>query len=170
MMKKKCVIVAAMAVMLLMTSCLGSFALTSKVMRWNRGVSERKWVNEVVYAAFWIIPVYEITALTDLLVMNTIEFWSDRNPVVEETVMIDGRDARYRIDTHSGGYIVTNLSNGDVTRLNFDNASRTWSVTTPDGEVPFLTWIDDTHISVPATDGSWRVVTPDDETPLYALR
>ena len=155
---------------LCLTSCIGSFELTHKVMRWNRAISDKKWVNEIVFAAFWVVPVYEITALADILIINSIEFWKGTNPVSEDTVMIDGRDARYRVQRDANGYTVTNLATGVDTRLNYDAATSTWSVSTANGDVPFLTWVDDTHVSVPTADGSWKLVSRDDaNTALYAL-
>ncbi|MDE7119681.1 MAG: DUF3332 domain-containing protein, partial [Muribaculaceae bacterium] len=49
-----------------LTSCIGSFALTNKLLAWNNQVSN-KFVNELVFFAFWIIPVYEVTSLADVL-------------------------------------------------------------------------------------------------------
>ena len=56
-----------------LTSCIGSFSLTNKLMSWNNQVGN-KFVNELVFFCFWIIPVYEVTALADVLVLNSIEF------------------------------------------------------------------------------------------------
>ena len=82
-MKKK-IFTAAMALVLAgsmtFTSCIGSFALSNKVLAWNQQVGS-KFVNELVFFAFWIVPVYEITTLADVLVLNSIEFWSGSNPV-----------------------------------------------------------------------------------------
>ena len=75
-MKKKTITVAmalCLSAAMLMPSCIGSFALTNKVLDWNRQVGN-KFVNELVFFAFWILPVYEVTGLTDLLVINSIEF------------------------------------------------------------------------------------------------
>ena len=40
------------------TSCIGSFKLSNKVLSWNKQVSNSKFVNEVVFFCFWVIPVY----------------------------------------------------------------------------------------------------------------
>ena len=42
--------------------------------------------------------------------------------------------------------------------LNFNEEERTWSVATPDGDVPFLTFVDDTHVKVPSADGGYQIV------------
>ena len=56
---------------LLYTSCIGSFGMTKSVMKWNKSIGS-KFVNELVFIAFWILPVYEVTALADVLVVNSI--------------------------------------------------------------------------------------------------
>ena len=81
-MKKNSITVAALillAATLPLQSCIGKFALTNKVLSWNNQVGS-KFVNELVFFAFWILPVYEVTSIADLLVLNSIEFWSGNNP------------------------------------------------------------------------------------------
>ena len=57
----------------LFSSCIGSFGLHSKLVSWNQGIGT-KFVNELVYLAFNIIPVYGVCYLADALVINSIEF------------------------------------------------------------------------------------------------
>ena len=42
-----------------LSSCIGSFGLSNKVLDWNNQIGG-KFVNEVVFIAFWILPVYEL--------------------------------------------------------------------------------------------------------------
>lgn len=58
---------------LMFSSCIGSFGLTNKMFSWNKSIGD-KWVNEVVFVAFCILPVYELTLVADALVVNSIEF------------------------------------------------------------------------------------------------
>ena len=60
--------------------CIGSFALTDKVFQWNRGLGSII-VQEVVFLAFVILPVYEVTVLADAIVLNLLEFLTGENPV-----------------------------------------------------------------------------------------
>lgn len=62
------------------TGCIGSFALTDKVFQWNRGLGSIV-VQEIVFLAFCIIPVYEITVFADAVVFNIIEFVTGSNPI-----------------------------------------------------------------------------------------
>lgn len=70
----------ALSCAIVLPSCLGSFALTERVKAWNRHVGN-KFVNEVVYLAFWGLGVYPICYISDLTVINAIEFWSGKNPM-----------------------------------------------------------------------------------------
>lgn len=81
-MKKRYLSVSIISMLLCsvsLSSCIGSFRLTSSVMKWNNQAGS-KFLNEVVFFAFWVLPVYEVTALADLLVLNSIEL--DRKSVV----------------------------------------------------------------------------------------
>lgn len=139
------------------TSCIGSFTLTNKLLSWNRQVGN-KFVNELVFFAFWILPVYEVSALADVLVLNSIEFWSGSNPVAKGKKVIDGQDGRYLVECDGKGYTITSENDGSVVRLDFDVAEQTWSVTTDDQTYTLMTFVDDTHVSLPAPDGTSTVV------------
>ena len=149
--------VLAMAAMLPLESCIGSFALTKKVLTWNHQVGS-KFVNELVFVAFCILPVYEITALADVLVINSIEFWSGENPVVAQSKVVDGKAARYLIESDAKGYTVTNLSDKSQVRFNFDQMTRSWSVEHDGQEVTFMTFVDDTHVKMIAPGGGFTTV------------
>lgn len=140
------------------TSCIGSFSLTNKLLSWNKQVGN-KFVNELVFFAFWILPVYEVSCLADVLVLNSIEFWSGSNPVAQGRTVIEGQDGRYLVDCDATGYTITSENDGSVVRLNFEEENKTWSVVTPSGDAyELLTFIDDTHVQMPAPDGSSSIV------------
>ncbi len=154
----KKLICAACAASLLMSSCIGSFGLTNKLLAWNKTI-DNKFVNELVFFAFWIVPVYEVSALADLTVLNSIEFWSGTSPVAKGKSIIDGDDSRYLVDCDGKGYTITRLADGTVTRLNFDPDERMWSLEGYDGEeYPLICFVGDSHAKVPAADGSWMQV------------
>lgn len=151
-------LVAAMAGSMLTTSCIGSFALTNKLLAWNNQVGD-KLVNEIVFVCFWILPVYEVSALADLLVINTIEFWSGDNPVACGTKMIDGKDGKYLVECDGKGYTITSMNDKSIVRLDFDADEQTWSVALPSGEsYDFMTFVDETHVAMPAADGTRTIV------------
>ncbi|MGN0213068.1 MAG: DUF3332 domain-containing protein [Muribaculaceae bacterium] len=146
-------LVLVLAGSMMFSSCIGSFQLTNKVLAWNKQVGS-KFVNELVFFAFWVLPVYEISSIADLLVLNSIEFWSGRSPLSAETKVIDGKDARYEVRRDLAGYTITNLSSKEVVRFDFSEADNSWSVSADGKTVKFMQFVDDTHVRMIAPDGS----------------
>ncbi len=161
---KKLFLSAALAAILCssLTSCMGKFALTRNLYAWNDQVSN-KFVNEIVFVAFWILPVYEVCGLADLLVLNTIEFWSGDNPMTASTKAIDTDHGRYLVNCDGKGYDVMLESTGEKYRLDFASESHTWSLKTGDKEYPLMTFVDDTHVSVPLPAGGWKTIEISEE-------
>lgn len=143
---------------LVFSSCIGSFSLTNRVMSWNRNIGP-KFVNELVFFAFWILPVYEVTALADVLVINSIEFWSGENPLTASVKVVDTENGRYLIACDGKGYTVTNQTTGQEMRLDFEQDTQTWSVAVDGSEaVPFMTFIDDSHVKMLTPQGDFTPV------------
>lgn len=63
------------------SGCFGSFALVRKVYGINESISDNKFIRWVVFLGFSIIPVYGISGLVDVLVLNSLEFWTGNNPL-----------------------------------------------------------------------------------------
>ncbi len=161
-MKKKYLIVAAVVALsasMMMQSCIGSFALYNKVKTWNEHVGD-KFVNELVFVAMWILPVYELSFAADLLILNSIEFWSGNNPALAqtETTVIDGKDARYLVTRDAMGYEITNMNTRQVTRFNFDAERNSWSLYNNGKEVELFAFVDDNHVNVLNRDGGYTMV------------
>ena len=156
---KKLFLSAAMAALLCssMTSCMGKFALTRNLYAWNDQVSN-KFINEIVFVAFWILPVYEVCGLADLLVLNTIEFWSGDNPMTASVRTIDTDHGRYLVECDGEGYDITLEPTGEKFRLDFAHETGTWSLQTDGKEYPLMTFVDESHVSVPLPDGGWQTV------------
>jgi len=142
---------------LLGSSCIGSFQLTNKLLNWNKQIGS-KFVNELVFFAFWVLPVYEVSALADILVLNSIEFWSGNNPVASGKKVIEGNDGRYLVECDGKGYTITAENDGSVVRLDFDSDEQSWSVNADGEKHTILTFIDDTHVSMPGADGEMHTV------------
>ena len=160
-MRKKQFIVAtvvALSASMMMQSCIGSFALFNKVKDWNDHVGS-KFVNEVVFVAMWILPVYELCFAADLFILNSIEFWSGTNPAMTaQSQIIDGKDARYLVASNEQGYTITNMNTKQVTRFNFNAQDNSWSVENNGQEVKLFNYVDDTHVNVLTRDGSYTTV------------
>ncbi|MDE7154369.1 MAG: DUF3332 domain-containing protein [Muribaculaceae bacterium] len=149
--------VIAICSSLTFSSCIGSFSLTNKLLAWNQGVGN-KFVNELVFIAFWIVPVYEVSALADVLVINSIEFWSGTNPVAQGKSVIDGNDGRYLVECDGKGYTITSMNDNSVVRLDFDVDDQTWSINTGDEKIPFMTFVNESHVKMISPDGSMQLV------------
>ena len=78
---KKSLISVALTLGLLTPACLGPDNLYNGIKNWNAEVSSQDFVNELIYIGFWILPVYPIAALGDIVIFNTIEYWSGGNPI-----------------------------------------------------------------------------------------
>lgn len=156
---KKIILTTAIASLLCttMTSCMGRFALMRNLYSWNEQVSN-KFVNEIIFIAFWILPVYEVCGLADLLVLNSIEFWSGDNPLSASVKSIDTEHGRYLVACDGKGYDITSEATGESYRLEFAIESQTWSLQLDGKEYPLMTYVDDSHVSVPFPDGSWQTI------------
>lgn len=136
-----------------LTSCIGSFPLFNKLRTWNENVGA-KGVNELVFLAFWVLPVYEVAALADLVVLNSIEFWGGDNPVAKGTKKIETENGTYLVKCDGKGYDIIDY-NGRNVRLDFCVEENTWSVIVPEtGEEYFLFgWVDADHVKMPLPSG-----------------
>lgn len=103
-------------------SCYGSFRAIKTVHHWN-GSLGNPLLNTLVFWAFWIIPVYEVTALADAFVFNLLEFWTGENPLASvplkdgalaEFERIDESTVRIKV-THTDGTVsgFTMVKSGD---------------------------------------------------------
>jgi hypothetical protein len=63
------------------SGCFGSFGATTSLWKFNKGVSDNKWLQWLVFLGLVILPVYELFTLGDVLVFNTVEFFTGKNPI-----------------------------------------------------------------------------------------
>lgn len=160
-------LVAAIIGSTALSSCIGSFGLTNRLLSWNRSVGN-KFLNELVFIAFWVLPVYEVSGLADIIVLNSIEFWSGSNPMAKGTTKIQGRDGQYLVKCDGKGYTITGPDKS-VVRLDFDVETQEWSTVVDDERVVFLAFVDDTHVRVPGFNGEW-VTVENSDSGLYAYQ
>lgn len=127
-------IAALLGATVLFNSCIGSFALTNKVKDWNDNVSN-KFVNELIFVALHIIPVYELCLLADGVVLNSIEFWNETNPIArqEGVKKVKGEKGDYLVKTTENGYEITNVDEQNTMLLSYDDINRAWSVSNAEG-------------------------------------
>lgn len=118
--------VIALTGSLLLPSCIGSFGLTNKLLAWNKTI-DSKFINEVVFFAFHVVPVYPVAVLADILVLNSVEFWTGDNPVEAGVVkQVQGENGIYTVTTMENGYNILDEKGNEVEFV-YDKASNTWS-------------------------------------------
>lgn len=77
-------IVAGVLAMGLFSSCLGPNRLWNKLHDWNLSATENRWANEGIFLVLNIIPVYGVSYLVDIVVLNSIEWWTGNNPMADQ--------------------------------------------------------------------------------------
>ncbi len=159
-MKKKYLsvgLVLMLASSMMFTSCIGSFSLSNKVLSWNKQVGS-KFVNELVFFALWIVPVYELSLFADIVVINSIEFWSGSNPVAANTQVIDGKDARYLVERSKNGYYIKNLNDNSEFRFNFNEVENSWAFERNGESHKLLQFVDDTHVKMVTPNNDFKTI------------
>lgn len=88
-MRKMVVAVAAMS--MLTTGCFGTFQMTRDVYSWNQKVAgDNKWSRELVFLLIGpILPVYSVATLLDAVFVNSVEFWTGKNPMTASAKIFD---------------------------------------------------------------------------------
>ncbi|MBR5861451.1 MAG: DUF3332 domain-containing protein [Bacteroidaceae bacterium] len=155
---------------IVLSSCIGSFKLTNNIKDWNETVST-KWVNEVVFLALHIVPVYPIAMMVDGVVLNSMEFWTGENLVIEKgekKVVENSNGETVEITALENGY---NITNG-VTSMNlvFDEAERVWSAEYDNQTTKLVKLVDDNNAQMYLAGGEVMDVTRDQISSGFALK
>ena len=135
--KKMLLIITAVVIMISQSGCFGSFELTKAVYNVNENVGD-KVVQEVVFLAFCIIPVYEVAVFVDAIVLNTIEFWTGSNPLAMnegdiEIQEVESGNKLYQITATKNNFNVKQLvgpNAGEFVNLVYNPDTQIWSAQT----------------------------------------
>lgn len=157
--KVACVLISGT---LLFSSCIGSFALWNQLKDWNQGIGN-KFVNELVFLALNIIPVYGVAYFADAVVLNSIEFWSGSNPVAEvgTTKVVKGENGEYIVKTNENGYSISKKGEDTSLDLVYDNQNHTWNASCEGETYKLMTMNEDGSITVTLQDGNTVTILPD---------
>jgi hypothetical protein len=109
-------IVSSILIAVLLTTavgCYGSFQLVNKVYKFNGGLGT-KFVNELGFLVMVIVPVYGVATFIDVVILNTIEFWTGKNPVTfnDGTRTISLPEGNLTLKNANGSYEFTQVING----------------------------------------------------------
>ena len=113
-----------MAASVVTSSCVGSFGLFNHLAQWNKKATGSKFLNEIIFLV--ISPAYAVCSVVDVLILNTIEFWSGNNPMAckaGKTESIMGKDGRY--------YALTYLKTDTASLLPTEKSQNLFTTTKP---------------------------------------
>ncbi|MBI3608119.1 MAG: DUF3332 family protein [Nitrospirae bacterium] len=116
----------------LLAGCFGKFTLVRGLYQFNKQV-EDKFVRSLVFDVMVIVPVYGIAGLVDWAVLNVIEFWTGKNPVVIKITEINGETVVQTISRADDGDVLIRLDRSRdgraVDAVTLRNDSETGQVT-----------------------------------------
>lgn len=161
--KNKAVLVCAMlSGSVLFSSCIGSFGLWNSLKDWNQGVSN-KFVNELIFLAFHIVPIYEVAYLADALVLNSIEFWSGSSPVasIGEVKTVQGENGEYLVKTNEDGYTITKKGEDKSVDLVYNKEKNTWNAVADGQSFELVKMNEDGTATMSLQNGTSMTVVPD---------
>ena len=163
------VVAVFMSSTLLFNSCIGSFALSNKLLAWNKEVGD-KWANEIVFAALCIVQAYSITLFIDAVVLNSIEFWTGENPAdVVEVKEVETEKGRFVITTDTNGHKIQKEGSDEVVEFVFNKEANGWDLKAMDQVTPLFQFVGDNQAMVYLADGSTMTVDLN-EAGVMALR
>lgn len=160
-MKKK-IICVALASSVMFTSCLGSFSAFNGLKDWNMELTDSKFVNNLVFWGLWIIPVYGLFTLGDVVIFNVLEFWTGNNPVAmkegeKEIQYVEKDGNKYKMTATVNRLqieIVDGPKTGEKVDLVYRPHEKSWNAIKPDGEIIPLSSFKDGFYIVHAPDGN----------------
>ncbi len=155
---------------LLFSSCIGSFGLFNRVLSWNNTVGDNKFVNELIFIALWIVPVYEIAGVADALVLNTIEFWTGSNPMAKagEVKKVKGENGDYLVKTLENGYSIAKDGENASVDLIYNAEKNTWNVVSGNDSAELLKMNNDGTAEMTLPTGEKMTVSLDAQGVLAA--
>lgn len=80
-----------------LTGCIGSNAVTGKVMKFNVEVVDNRYARAGVNLL--LAPVYGITSAVDYTLFNSLEFWTGTNPLNGNSHIFDSKvDTQFKVN------------------------------------------------------------------------
>jgi hypothetical protein len=107
-----------------MGGCYGSFELVKKVYKFN-GTLGNKFVNELGFLVMTIVPVYSVAGFIDVVVLNSIEFWSGKNPATASTdkVILLDATASMTLRGADGSILLTSKTENGAVQYVFEKSA-----------------------------------------------
>ncbi|MGM0635345.1 MAG: DUF3332 domain-containing protein [Bacteroidota bacterium] len=162
-MKRKIVICTLLSASILSTSCLGSFSAFNSLRDWNDGLTSNKFLDNLIFWALNIVPVYGLFFFADAVFFNLIEFWTGSNPIA----MADGEtETQYATVDGTSVRMTASKNKFDIEILDGENAGKelnmiflpedkSWNKVGENGELTKLASME---------EGFYMIHTPEGET------
>ena len=160
---KALIAVLLISTSILCSSCIGSFKLWNGLREWNQGIGN-KFVNELVFIALNIVPVYGVAYFADVVVLNTIEFWTGSSPIASNEVKeVKGENGNYLVASNENGYTITNKEDNQSLDLVYNKENKSWNAVTESENFELVKMNDDGTATINMQNGTSMTVTPDSE-------
>ncbi|MBA3985595.1 MAG: DUF3332 domain-containing protein [Flavobacteriales bacterium] len=158
---RKLLLCTALSSTMLFTSCLGSFSAFNNLKDWNQEVTSNKFVNNILFWALNIVPVYGLFYLGDVIIFNVIEFWSGSNPMA----MNEGETESQIVEKNGNTYemiatknrmsisVIDGVDKGEKVDLVYKPSEKSWNAIKADGEIIKLSSFEDGFYIVYSPNG-----------------
>ncbi len=165
---KKLIACSFLSLSLLFSSCLGSFSAFNNLKDWNQGVSDSRFVNNLIFWGLNIIPVYGLFFVGDALIFNVIEFWSGSNPIAmdegdSEMQIVEKDGNTYEMIATKNRMEITVLEGpkkGNKVDLVYRPHEKSWNAIKPNGEIIKLSSFKDGFYIVYMPNGKEVKINP----------
>ncbi|MCK9557827.1 MAG: DUF3332 domain-containing protein [Candidatus Cloacimonetes bacterium] len=128
--------------------CFGNFAATRKVYEFNETFGD-KWVNTVMFWVLSIVPVYSVASFADVVLFNTIEFWTGSNPIAmgpnDEVIKYASEDGKnLKITIRQNEVLVEDMDNPEnEIELSYKPLEKSWYYQSDNGLVKIASLSED---------------------------
>ena len=143
---------------IMFSSCIGSFNLFHKLLAWNKTVGD-KWVNELVFLVCCIVPVYPVAWFLDVVILNSIEFWTGENPTADVQVKdIETENGKFTITTDANGHKIQKAGSDEIVEFRFNAETNSWDLVSMEETIPLFQFVDGEQVLAYLADGSTMTV------------
>ncbi|WP_431125153.1 DUF3332 domain-containing protein [Flagellimonas flava] len=165
---KKVISCLMLSCAILFSSCLGSFRAFNNLKDWNQGLTDSKFLDNLIFWGLNIVPVYGLFFLGDALIFNVIEFWSGSNPIAmkdgeSETQMVEHDGNTFKMVATKNRIQVTVVEGpkkGKKIDLVYKPDEKSWNAIRPNGEVIRLSSFEEGFYIVYMPDGTQVKINP----------
>lgn len=165
---RKLMICSALSSTILFTSCLGSFSAFNSLRDWNDGLTDNKFLDNLIFWALNIVPVYGLFFFGDVIIFNVIEFWSGSNPIAMnedeiETQLVEKNGNTYLLTATKNQMnieVIEGSDKGEQVKLVYAPNEQTWYAHKNDGEIIKLSSFEDGFYIVYMPDGQEVKIDP----------